>query len=232
MLRLPPRERHRSALLSVGLGVVMVWSGSALRDRQPSDSTTTTSVSAVAATSVVQVRPLDADGKLKDAYRVKESVTRARCDRGIQPLAGSPSVAVGGALLCTSDRLAVSWDPCWPETGRSRPSVICLSRPWRHDVTRLFITEELPVVPQGNRSYTWGVELASGLRCRVSIGAHDDVEDEVITYYCGDDDKLGLVLLTFDESEPLWTAHAARYVNGDFRRVKRIKDQTIVTAWY
>jgi len=53
-------------------------------------------------------------------------------------------------------------------------------------------------------------------------------DGDVVDYYCGE--ELGLVLLRgIDKTHPVWTARAARYVNGHYERVE---PQAIATVWF
>lgn len=236
-------------MVSVAAAVVIMSSGDdrevnvqCRRDR--SDVASTTSSAALntpaVATVIVHVRPVDANGCLIDSFRVKRTASNAYC--GYSEKFGPSSEKLRSALRCSTARPNVLWDPCWPEVGASRQSVVCMSSPWTEEVSRLFMAsgEELPTSLSAlDFGFPWGIELADGQRCRVLTGAHSSISAEglagpdadVIDYSCDDPD---IVLLRgIDKSAPIWQVNAAQYVDGDYLGpAERLGPQPIVTAWY
>jgi hypothetical protein len=185
---------------------------------------TTSDTTAPAATAVLQICPIGANGRLLDSFAVEEVRKHGGCD-------GDPSAKVQTALRCGAGD--VIYDPCWPEIGAERPAVVCVSAPWDDSVTRV-LTKSRELVKRSEYEYpAWGVELESGERCSLyGSGAHASVEGsnreaDVMDYYCGRDDTGRVLLRGFDQTGPLW--HARGY---DRRKRERLPDQTIVRAWF
>ena len=224
-----PHVVWRSAALL--LSVVMAAGCS--RDAQINRSATSTSPNSAATTSttrltkteVAHVRPVDDQGKLAQGFTVTDTVDGAWCQE--------PSGKVGGpAHSCNAGDVA--YDPCWTEEmGPSGPSVLCMRQPWSKEVHRLLTKTKVGPEPAApGDTDPWGIELADGQRCRFAIGAHDSLsraDEDVVDYYC-DEQALGLELLRgLNKTQPVWTARAARYVNGHHERVA---PQQIATAWF
>ncbi len=235
---LPEQQCGRLGLVRVLLTVCTLLLGvSVAAGAAPvggSDSDLGDSSDSVVATSLVYVRPVDDEGRLKDGFRVTKSKQHASCG---DPM-GVASKLVDGALSCA--RGLVTWDPCWSEKGGSRPSVICMTAPWKRRVVRLFTSLEVTppslVEPDVNSETgtPWGVELENGDRCLFFAGgARGWVDDDPIYYYCRPDKQRLVLLGTMDRSSPAWTTRAARYVDEEPGSAKRVvEDKTIVIAWF
>lgn len=179
------------------------------------------------ATTVIHVRPVDDQGRLRNGFTVTDTVQDAKCYAG-------GSVKVAGAQTCVAGDYI--YDPCWTETDApSGPSVVCMSEPWTQTVERLLTETNTAMGPPALDSdgSPWSVELVHGQRCRIAT-AHDSLnpssgdDADVVDYYCGE--ELGLVLLRgIDTAHPVWTARAARYVSDHY---DRIEPQSIATAWF
>ena len=178
---------------------------------------------------MIHVSPVDNQGHLRRGFTVTETVHGADCWLG--------SAKVIGAARCSAGDYI--YDPCWAEAGDpSRRSVLCLISPWDHSVERLLTETEIvtdPPVPDEPGAPPWAVELADGQRCQIHTGAHASLnpsggdDADVVDYYC-DDQILDLSLLRgIDTAAPVWTARAARYVEGHYVRVE---PQRIATAWF
>lgn len=168
------------------------------------------------ATTVLQVRPLDANGQLRDDFEVRKTITKkANC------LIDSEKVK--SALRCSAGDFL--YQPCWIETG-SKPAAICLIDPWDRYVSRLKNLSPPPSAPKvGDFSDPWGIELENGRRCSVLTGAHSSVGTEAMDYDCGG--RLFL-LRGIDQTTPVWHVRSARFVDGSYR----FNDHAIRTAWF
>lgn len=179
-------------------------------------------------TAVVHVRPVDDQGRLRGDFTVTDTVDGAECDIGSVKVAELAHRCFAGSGI---------YDPCWTETdGPSGPSVLCMGQPWSNEVWRLLTgTDIAPDPPAPGFDAPWGVELADGRRCRYATGAHSslnpagDDDADVVDYHC-DDSGPGLSLLRgISRTQPVWTARAARYVNGHYELVD---PQAIAMAWF
>jgi hypothetical protein len=160
----------------------------------------------------------DQDGRLAAGFKVIETIEGASCP--------GESDKVAGTEKCTTSDLI--HDPCWTETA-TPASVVCMIEPWSHDVERLLVAEGQSITFSEPYEFPWGIELASGLRCLVATGAHSNVGDEVIDYYCGEDQEIVLLRDTINRSAPMWTVGAAARSGGSYARTT---DQQIATAWF
>lgn len=244
---LPVRLKRRhlaplaASLCVLVAGPLAVSSGAAEGVEQSAGVHVTSFSSLPAATRVVHVSPVDSHGRLLTSFHVRKTVRDADCG----PLTASvgprqrpdPSERVAyPAFRCSAG--VVLYEPCWRETGRARPSAVCMDSPWQHYVTRLLTAVEMPAVPpEHDFSFPWGVQLANGQRCFVLTGAHDSLsgklggpDTDVIDYDCGH--QPGLVLLRgFDRSAPLWRVRTAVYSKG-YKSARRAPTEAVLIAWY
>lgn len=226
LMRTLRSPRRRAAVIgAVLLGVLATSCGSSDPDRSSTGAVpSATDQSAQGAngpkeTITVGVAPVGPDGTLDDAFSVIATKDQASCPR--------PSGLVFSAFSCSAGDLL--FDPCWAEAGAG-PSVICMPQPWSDEVYRLELEQPISVEAlEGVDESPWGIELQSGLRCRLATGAHDTVGEEVVDYFCGDDEALVLLRGSIDRSSPYWTAEAAERVGDGYERVE---DQTITTVWF
>ena len=164
-----------------------------------------------ASTRVHRVSPLNASGHLSSHYTVAR-VRRGYCwtSSSIRP----------DLYRCFRGNFIV--DPCWPAANRA--SVLCIVRPWSHQVLRLRLTRHLPATHPG-ASGDWGLTLRSGNNCLFSSGAHDQFHGHTILYYC----RRNWVLLDQpNQSQPGWTIRTARR-EGDHYVARGIRPLT--DAW-
>lgn len=172
----------------------------------------------VSTTAVVKVAPVDQDGRLAGGFEVIETVEGASCRLGSSRVSGAESCSAGEFI----------YDPCWEETG-TQAAVVCMTVPWSSDVYRLLVDEGGAGESAEPYEMPWGIELASGLRCLISTGAHSNVGDEVIDYYCGEHEEIVLLRDTLNRSSTVWTIGAAA---GSGESYTRTHDQQIVAAWF
>jgi hypothetical protein len=220
------RLRHQRwsvlvGVVAVGLGLTSCGGDESDRSSTAASSTVTDqsshSTDEPKETVTVRVVPLSPDGVLDDTYGVVESADGATCPR--------PSGLVFSAFSCSAGDLL--YDPCWEE---SQSSVVCMAQAWSDEVHRLQLEQPITVDPlEGVDDSPWGIELESGLRCRLESGARGTVGEDVIDYVCGDDEAVVLLRGTIDRSSAYWTVGAAERADDGYERVD---DQTITTVWF
>jgi hypothetical protein len=165
-------------------------------------SPATAAGSAKSPTDVRTVSPLDTSNRLAPGYRITRRYTDANCE------IGSPTV--GKAYQCFTPQAPQGiFDACWVQADKK--FVVCLVRPWQHNVARLHVT----------RGYgdsggfltvhePWGVRLASGPRCLVILGPVHSAGGRRITYGCSHKIVLAGHILHHSST---WRARAYRTVH-------------------
>lgn len=166
-------------------------------------------MSKAAATRVHHVSPIDSGGHLKPRYQVTQSA-RGYC--------WTSSFVNPELYRCFLGNYIQ--DPCWPRADGE--AVLCLARPWSHEVTRLRLTRRLPPTSPGHGSL-WGLTLASGQRCQEPGGTHDIWRGHDVNYYCS---QHWALLDSPDRSSPAWHMAAVRYVHHHYhwRGVRVLSD--------
>jgi len=152
------------------------------------------------ATVVHRVSPLNRSSVLKDRYRVT-LVRRGSC--------WTSSFVHPELYRCFRGNFIQ--DPCWRERGRSQPTVVCLLRPWSHEVTRLRLTRRLPDTASG-RGRVWGMTMPGGVNCLFVQGASGFVHGHHISYFC----RKRWVLLDAPNRGRVWHIRTARRVHGEY----------------
>ena len=199
---------HRASWRRALVVLVAVAAGLVVPVAQSADA-----ASALQATQVRRVSPLDATGHLRSRYNVVAS-GRGYC--------WTTSFVHGRAYRCFKGTFI--YDPCWKETGRR--SVVCLPRPWSSDVTRVRLTRRLPPTTRAGGT-VWGLRLGGGIgvNCLVSMGASGSVGNRGISYLC----RRGWVLLDVpDRRNAVWTIATAKRVGHHYELRGR---KPLVTAW-
>jgi hypothetical protein len=180
-------------------------------------STSATTTTTPVGTDVEYLSPVNADG-LRAGFNLVQTLD-GDCS-------GGSEAAQTTAYRCFTGDLVI--DPCWPDPATSPDTVVCLTKPWSRDVTRIN-TASLPP-PEApaptDLDFPWGVELTTGEHCLISQGAHSTFNGRPIDYECDNSD---LVLLrTPDRNEPLWTFDTAH--NGPTPTPG--PTVTVRTAWF
>lgn len=180
--------------------------------------------SAFAATRVVYVAPVNANGDQVPGLHVVRTV-HGHCEPGSDSVPGLTYRCFTGNTI---------EDPCWVDAAVAE-SVLCMTQPWTKSLVRIDLTEALEpsegVVPT-SLSYPWGVELTTGERCLAEQGAHDEFRGRVVDYGCGRPPSFtGRVLLRgMHRSQPLWSFDSAWWPGGtSYEPRGRVK---VRIAWY
>jgi hypothetical protein len=170
----------------------------------------------IIATKKIYISPVDLHGAPASGYRVKKILSHGYCVSG--------SETFGQAYRCFASNGI--YDPCWAVQA-PEPTVLCLFQPWSHDVTEIFLDQGLsPLDKADSVAPPWGIQLKSGLRCRLLEGTLDTVDGRVIDYYCGENLYLlrGLVM-----RGNLWRAQPVKWQAEHYIKVP----ETVITfAWY
>jgi hypothetical protein len=170
-----------------------------------------------APTRQVHVSPVTSAGIAVRGYRVTSRAAGASCEPG--------SEAIGQAYRCFAGN--VVYDPCWPAKTAS-PAVLCVADPWLRTAAELKVSSALGAIPATGSSAgePWGVQLASGQRCVLAQGAHNEFRGRVVDYYC----TPGLALLRGLNRKPAtWTAHSVLTKAG---KLAGGPVEQIELAWY
>ena len=101
-------------------------------------------------------------------------------------------------------------DPCWSEAGRQ--TVICLTRPWSHRVTRLRLTRRLPSSNPG-KGAIWGLTMLSGNNCQFASGAGVLFHGERVNYFCR---RRWALVGDPNTDRPVWHIQTVRRVHRHF----------------
>lgn len=170
----------------------------------------------LAATSIVSVSPLDADGRISADWNVKQdppsddSAPWLDC-WGPSDWALGPNVQSCGA---TADDAGV----CWAPPGQDH--LYCGLSPWTPEVRDLRSAQVLTAVPPPANPSPWGVELADGNRCGARMGGAWFVgpNGTVPVYACEDNDVYLMQpaesAQAIDRSQLTWTVLAWRLPEG------------------
>ncbi len=128
-----------------------------------------------APTRRLHVSPVTSAGIAVRGYRVTSRASGASCEPG--------SEAIGQAYRCFAGNAV--YDPCWPAKTAS-PTVLCVADPWLRTAAELKVSSALGAIPATGPSAgePWGVQLASGQRCVLAQGAHNEFSGQVVDYYC------------------------------------------------
>ena len=170
-----------------------------------------------APTRRLHVSPVTSAGIAVRGYRVTSRASGASCEPG--------SEAIGQAYRCFAGNAV--YDPCWPAKTAS-PTVLCVADPWLRTAAELKVSSALGAIPATGPSAgePWGVQLASGQRCVLAQGAHNEFSGQVVDYYC----RPGLALLRGLNRKPAtWTARsvltrAGKLLGGPVEQIQ--------LAWY
>ena len=161
-------------------------------------------------TYVIAVEPIDANHQPLAGLKIEERGTG---------ICFTASDFAGNVYRCSAGHFV--YDPCWKDQADpSTPAVICQGAPWDDHLYHLTLQQPRlpsflspPVVVGGDNA--WGLELTTGERCLIVVGAHSYVgnpdggipESHVVDYYC--QSKKGkpearVLLRGIDRSNPRW----------------------------
>lgn len=187
----------------------------------------------VAPTKLVQIRPVDAHGRLAAGFVIDKTITG---DTSVGPQACEPgSEVVGAAYRCFGSDNGV-YDPCWADrTNPNAPAAVCLLDPWSPHVIRILLTQQVDAAgaaddPPSNPATDepWVVQLSTGQHCSSIQGTHDSVDGQVVDYFC-DDNKTAL-LRGVRRNNGRWTMTSAHYDSNYNYTTGSTVD--VSTAWY
>jgi hypothetical protein len=133
---------------------------------------------AAAKTKVRYVWPMNAEGQLKDGWRVSHVYRGSDCwTTGSSP----------GAWRCMT-RNSLIYDPCFEAAplGNGIDRVFCPLAPWRKTVAELRLPNGYPDVDlySGYGGSFHGLTLSGGRRCHLALGASDVVDGKRVNYFC------------------------------------------------
>jgi hypothetical protein len=169
-------------------------------------------------TRQVHVSPVTSAGALARGYRVTSQTGGAMCEPG--------SEAIGTAYRCFAGNTI--FDPCWARRAAT-PTVLCVAEPWLRTAAELRVQAPLSAIPAAggpSADEPWAVQLASGPRCVLAQGAHNEFRGQVIDYYC----PAGLSLLRgLGRATAVWTARSVRSQAG---KLSPGPVQKIEIAWF
>ena len=166
-------------------------------------------------TVTVQVRPVNAQGKLVTGYRVVKASSGASCSQESFFVSEAWRCFAGSAIL----------DPCWAESGGAL-RVVCQGAPWEKTVWRLNLSEPLAKVRPLKAPPAWGMELATGNRCSFAEGATDVIHGLRLNYACVRND-VWLAGWTIRTHSP-WRIQTAVFPSG---RLTLGAIQPVSTVW-
>ena len=162
-----------------------------------------------------RVRPVDATGVKAPGYRVVKTLSGAMCSPGSDQVRGAYRCFAGNQIL----------DPCWVEAGAT-PRVLCLLRPWTHQVYRLRLAAALAPAPVLGLQPIWGVTLAGGNRCLAIDAARTPFHGRFLNYACSG----GVYVLGgIHTQHRVWTATTVRSTKGKLTLGPVV---AVVTAWF
>lgn len=178
--------------------------------------------SAAPATSVVHLRPVDAQGRLTTGFTVGHQFTDANCQ------SGSPTV--GNAYECVTPQSGQGvYHSCWVQTDHSY--VVCLVKPWQHRVVRLHVTRGYDDSTGFETVHRpWGLQLGATLRCLVILGPTDTTRGRTVRYACNHKTVLAGPI----HRGSTWHAHAYRKIHhgGHHLTYRSRRIMPIATAWF
>jgi hypothetical protein len=187
----------------------------------------------VAPTKIVQIRPVDAQGRLAAGFVVDKTVT-GDPSSGLQPCEPGSEV-VGAAYRCFGSDNGV-YDPCWADsTNPNTPAAVCLLDPWSPQVIRILLAQPVDAAgaaddPPSNPATDepWDVQLSTGQHCSSVQGTHDSFGGQVVDYFC--DDNKTVLLRGVRRNNGRWTMTSAHYDSNYNYTTGSTVD--ILTAWY
>lgn len=175
------------------------------------------------ATVVTHVRPLDAQGQLAPGFTIHHRFSDANCE------SGSPTV--GKAYECFTPQSSQGvFDSCWVQADVHY--VVCLNRPWQHQVVRLHVTRGYGEGPGFHSVHLpWGVRLADRTRCQVILAPSDTTRGHRVDYNCNHKTVLAGRIRRHGAT---WHAHAYRKVHhgGHQLSYQPLGVQPIAIAWF
>jgi hypothetical protein len=158
------------------------------------------------------------DGKLRSEIVVTERVA-GRCDAA-SAVEGRPYVwrCVWGNVLA---------DPCFSATATSN-SAFCPLAPWssRGALVRARLRGWKPTRPQIIRTWPWGVQTATGRRCKAIRTGTSFIRGMRVNHGCDDG---GFLVGPVDRRSPTWTILYGRRFDGERTKLTRI---AIRKAWW
>jgi hypothetical protein len=173
-------------------------------------------------TSVRAISPLDSQGRLAPAYRIRHRYGNANCE------SGSPTV--GKAYQCFTPQAPQGiFDSCWVQA--TPGLVVCLIKPWMHDAVQLHVTRGFDNTPGFLHVHTpWGLRIATNARCLVDLGSVHSADGHPITYRCNH--KIVLTG-TIDRKSKAWRIQAYRRIahKGKPLRFESLGREPIAVAW-
>jgi hypothetical protein len=178
--------------------------------------------SAYAATRVIYVAPVDANGDQVEGRSVARTV-HGHCELGSDAVPGPTYRCFFGNFI---------EDPCWADAALPG-SVLCMTQPWSTTLVRIYVDELEPTtypVPK-SLGYPWGVELTTGEKCIAFQGTHDAYRGRVVDYGCNAAYLHGgrVLLRGMHRSRPLWSFDSAWWTGTKYQPRKRVH---VRIAWY
>lgn len=177
---------------------------------------------AAPATTVVHLRPVDAQGRLLPGFSVGSQLTDANCQ------SGSPTI--GNAYECVTPQSGRGvYHSCWVETDHSY--VVCLVKPWQHRVVRLHVTRGYDdSAGFGTVHRPWGLRVGVNLRCLVILGPTDTTRGNTVRYACNHKTVLAGPI----RRGSTWHAHAYRKIHhGSHHLTYHSRGvEPVSTAWF
>jgi hypothetical protein len=177
---------------------------------------------AKAPTDVRLLTPLDTAGNLATGYTITKHYTAANC------VSGSPTTGVTYECVTPQSAQGV-YEGCWVTAQTSY--VVCLTKPWSHDVTRLHVTRGYDNTDGfTHHARPWGVRLVSGQRCLLDLDATSTTNGHANTYFCN---QRTVLVESVDRTHPVWRARAYRRLDPrhGHARVRPLGWQPIAVAW-
>lgn len=194
-----------------------------------------TASAAPAATQVVNVVAVDANGQPVNGYREIPNPGDPGDTYVVFDCEASPSAVSSDIYYCSPSAAAA--DVCWPST---HATVLCVDDPWSKELHRLTPHDPLPQVQPTPAPQPFALLLDDGTRCRLRNGGAWGGRDDglVGAYGCFDgaptvlgpsDPKPGDAVI--DRSRPAWTVRVGELGAGD-AHLPPPQTRTVVTAWF
>lgn len=192
----------------------------------------------LAATSVVSVSPLNADGLIRADWTVKQDPATG----DLAPLLDcwGPSDWALGPNIQSCGANADDAGVCWAPPGQDH--LYCGLNPWTPEVRDLRAAQVLTAVPPPANPAPWGVELADGNRCGARLGGAWFVgpNGTVPVYACEHNDiylmQPAESASAIDRSHPTWAVLAWRLPEGtafdDYDALPPPAAVTVTTAYF
>jgi hypothetical protein len=205
-----------------GIVLALVVAAAALGPSGPSASVRHTSTP-VAPTAVRSVSPLDAQGHVAPAYRVRHHYGNANCESG--------SPATGKAYECFTPQAPQGiFESCWVQV--TPGLVACLVKPWMHDVVQLHVTRGFDNTAGFMHVHMpWGVRIGSDTRCLIVLGSVHSAAGHPITYRCNHKTVLTGAI---DRGAATWRVRAYRRIahKGKPLRFQPLGREPVAVAWF